>query len=100
MLIIRKDQKLYKYPSVGECLDKLWYMHIMENNTAIKTEETGTLFHISHNAGLISTLMLKGSSAVFVVIANVYLNVPRGLSPLNYPMLCTQKEGVLRHTTE
>lgn len=74
MFIIGKDQKFYKYPSMGKYLDKSWYMHIMEYNIAIQKEGKGTLV-LSHTAGLISTQMLKGNSA------NVDLNVPRGVSP-------------------
>lgn len=33
-----------------------------------------------------------------VIIANVSINIPRGVSPVNNMMLGTQKEGALRHT--
>ena len=41
MFITAKRPKLHKCPSTEECLDKLWYIHVMAYCAAIKKVEIG-----------------------------------------------------------
>ena len=37
--VVAKNWKLRGYPSIGQWLNKLWYMNVMEYNCAIRSDE-------------------------------------------------------------